>query len=75
MAPLKRIVEVRLLHNADGSVDRRAPLWVFADEGRGFCVNEPAVLDQLASDGEGAAFEAEWDGEWRFGRRVDRRDR
>jgi hypothetical protein len=45
---------------------------VFADDPDrcGLYDKEPDVIAQLAPDEEIARFEATWDGEWEFGRRV-----
>lgn len=41
------------------------------DESRtGLYDDEPGVLAQLAPDEHRGRFEATWDGEWKFGRRV-----
>jgi hypothetical protein len=36
----------------------------------GLYVDEPDVIAQLAPDEDRGRFEATWDGEWKFGRRV-----
>ena len=67
------IIEIQLVCNADGSIDRSAPFVVLAeDEERdGLYSNEPTVIAQLAPDEDNARFEAAWDGEeWLFGPRV-----
>lgn len=70
--PVIEIIEVRLGRSADGSIARHAPFVVYADDPNrcGLYDKEPAVIAQLAPDEETARFEATWDGEWKFGRRV-----
>jgi hypothetical protein len=65
-----RVVEIRLERNADGSINRHGPFVVFHDEGGGSYVNDPRVIAQLSSHEDGARFEAKWNGNWKFGRRV-----
>jgi hypothetical protein len=72
MAPVTEIVEIVPARDDDGTPDRDAPFVVLAeDEDRdGLYFNEPAVIAQLAPDENAAKFEATWEGEWKFGRRV-----
>lgn len=68
----KNEIVVQLGRKSDGSTARRAPFVVIAENAErcGLCGNEPAVIAQLAPDEDRGWFEAMWDGEWKFGRRV-----
>jgi hypothetical protein len=68
----REIVEIRLGRKGDGSIARDAAFMVFADDPNrcGLYDKEPDVIAQLAPDEDIARFEAIWDGEWKFGRRV-----
>jgi hypothetical protein len=66
------IVEIKLGRSADGSIARHAPFAVFTDDPDrcGLYNKDPDVIAQLAEGEDIARFEATWDGEWKFGRRV-----
>jgi hypothetical protein len=74
MAPVIEIaiVEIKLGRSAGGSIARHAPFAVFAEnpDRCGLYDKEPDVIAQLAPGEDNARFEATWDGEWKFGRRV-----
>ena len=68
----QEIVEIWLAIGDDGGIDRDGPFLVIAedDDRCGSYVNEPDVIVQLAPDEDTARFEATWDGQWRFGKRL-----
>ena len=74
MVPIIEIVEIRLGFRPDGTMARDAPFLVIpsddGDDRSAQYADEPAVIAQLAEHEHAARFEAIWDGEWRFGRRV-----
>ncbi len=69
---MAEIVEIRLGVKSDGSPARDAPFVVIATDAdrSGMYADEPKVISQLAPHEDRGWFEATWDGEWRFGRRV-----
>jgi hypothetical protein len=66
------VVEIRLTCEPDGAPVRSLPFMVIADDADrcGLYVDEPDVIAQLAPDENRGRFEATWDGEWKFGRRI-----
>jgi hypothetical protein len=58
--------------SADGSIARHGTFMVFADDldRCGLYDKEPDVIAQLAPGEDNGRFEATWDGEWKFGQRV-----
>jgi hypothetical protein len=72
MAPVSEIVEIKLGRLSDGSIARHERFVVLADDpGRcGLYDKQPDVIAQLAPDEDTGRFEATWDGQWKFGRRV-----
>jgi hypothetical protein len=55
------IVQIRLSRNDNGTIDRKAPFLLFADDGKrsGYYVYEPNVIAQLTPDKDRGRFEAE----------------
>ena len=66
------IVEIRLGRKSDGSFARDAAFMVIAKDADrcGLYKSEPDVIAQLAPGEDIARFDATWDGEWKFGRRI-----
>ena len=68
----REIVEIRLGRKSDGSFARDAAFIVIAKDADrcGLYKDEPDVIAQLAPGESIARFEATWNGQWKFGRRV-----
>jgi hypothetical protein len=66
------IVEIKLGRSPDGNIARHGPFMVFGDDADrcGLYDKEPDVIAQLGPGEDNGLFEATWDGEWKFGRRV-----
>ena len=68
----REIVEIRLGRKSNGSFARDAAFMVIAKDADrcGLYKDEPDVIAQLAENEESGKFEATWDDQWKFGRRV-----